>query len=179
MLFNGLSWFKMVQNCESGRLLASLSVYFRALPDLFTGSFHVLNPGLLGLIIEVKPPGRFQNICSSWQVQQELKRNLLSQGLELKLRDITVEGVLKEKAVMLHRLCLGKWQIMADDGGMFWWKHHDLTWYSCEVWFEVKSKKCHCMSLCTQHAAWIWNESEWQWQVTKISGTSGPPTRES
>lgn len=42
------------------------------------------------------------------QVQQELKRNLLSQGLELKLRDITVEGVLKEKAVMLHRLCLGK-----------------------------------------------------------------------
>lgn len=40
--------------------------------------------------------------------QQELKTNLLSQGLELKLRDITVEGVLKEKAVMLHRLCLSK-----------------------------------------------------------------------
>ena len=51
-------------------------------------------------MVEVKPSGS--------QVQQELKRNLLSQGLEVKLRDITVEGVLKEKAVMLHRLCLGK-----------------------------------------------------------------------
>jgi hypothetical protein len=69
------------------------------------------NVCLVSSLFEVKPPGRFQVVNLNFhpdQVVQELKRNLLSQGLELKLRDITVEGVLKEKAVMLHRLCLGK-----------------------------------------------------------------------
>ena len=47
-------------------------------------------------------------LSKSWPL--ELKRQLLSQNLEGKLQDLTLEmeGALKEKALMLHRLCLSK-----------------------------------------------------------------------